>query len=567
MGVVIVVSNIVPSAPADAEPTRWARLAVDPPELFWRSLRYFSFYRLGVAALFLGLILLFGPALNFGYQNPGRFAQVCAAYLAAGVLFHVMLNRYQHQFSLQLTLQVLVDITLLTLLLHFSGGARSGMAFMLLVVLAAAGLVGQGRLSLFFAAVATLAVLLEQTVRVFELGGDVANYAQSGIISIGFFATAISAHFLARRVVANEVLARQHGAELALQRAINERVIRDMQDGVLVVDAAGQVRQSNPQARRLLDVGEAVLAGRPLAALVPLLADGFARWAQAEGEVRTTLTLPASGRELQVRFLPAREGGYALIFLEDMQRIQEEARQIKLAALGRLTANMAHEIRNPLASISHAAELLADEQREATRVRLTRIIGDNTQRLNRLVAEVLELGRRDRAYPEWIDLKAYLDRFLEDYAINDPRIAQAVGLTVEAPEYAMTPLALWFDRGHLNRVLWNLLGNAMRHGGGGPDSVRIELRRGGSGTELHVIDTGEGIEVTSQAHLFEPFFTTHGAGTGLGLYIARELCEANEAQLVYCGNAPGAHFCIMGRADAGACDVVEGEEKRGENRA
>lgn len=545
------------SAEDEAGQSLWRRLAADPPEAFWRSLVYFGWYRFVVALVFLGSLHFFGSTLELGYENPARFRFVSSIYLLLAIAFLLILRFWRRGFSLQLTVQVMTDILLLTLLVHYSGGYKSGLTFMMLVVLAGAGLVGQGRLSLFFAAVATFAVLIEQARRALVFDADPADFMHSGIVGIGFFATAITARLLAKRVVANENLARQRGQELAEQLSVNERVIRDMQDGVLVVDAAGRVRQLNPRAESLLGAEGGRLAKMiPLADLSAALAAGFARWNQRAKETVETIQLPVAGRErnLQARFLPAGEAGNALIYLEDMGRIQAQAQQLKLAALGRLTANMAHEIRNPLAAISHAAELLVDEQRQATRARLIRIIGDNTQRLNRLVAEVLELGRRDRAQPELLNLKNFIEAFVEEYALHDPRIVEAVAMDIDRE--AM----LWFDRMHLNRVLVNLLDNALRHGGGHAGGLRLEARcvagaSDGRRTELHVIDDGPGIDAAEQTQIFEPFYTTHRSGTGLGLYIARELCEANEARLEFCPNPSGAsgtlgaHFCLTGRGE------------------
>jgi len=519
------------------------RPSAGPPASFWQSLQYFNLYRLGVATVFVCAILIYGGSHSFGSQNPGLFAQVSFVYLMLALLFYVALRQFQRGFSLHLTLQVATDILLLTLLMYASGGAKSGMAVMLLVVLAAAGLVGQGRLSLFFAALATLAVLLEQAYRVLEFGANSEDFVRSGITSIGFFATAISARLLARRVVANEELARRRGIELADQMRINQRVIRDMQDGVLVVDADGLVKQHNPQAENLL--GVRVPLAQNIAAVSETLARCFARWHQQSAEVAETIRIPDGGRMLRVRFLPAGEGGNALIYIEDMERELAQAQQLKLAALGRLTANMAHEIRNPLSAISHAAELLAEEPGDDTQKRLTRIIGDNSQRLNRLVGEVLELGRRDNAQPELLRLGTFLETFLDEYAVNDKRVSEVVSLTIDPS--AM----LSFDRSHLNRVLWNLLGNALRYCRAAQGSIRLETRLASSPgrTELHIIDDGPGIGPSLQNQVFEPFFTTHSGGTGLGLYIARELCEANGALLEIQANAPGAHFCLSGKGE------------------
>jgi two-component system sensor histidine kinase PilS (NtrC family) len=521
--------------------------AADLPETFWRSLYFFNWYRLCVATVFSCAIYIFGDSRNFGSQNPEFFTRVAFVYLLLALLFFFALKFFKHRFNLHLTVQVFTDILALTLLMYASGGAKSGMAFMLLVVLAGAGLVGQGRLSLFFAALATLAVLIEQVFRVLDMGADPVDFVRSGITSIGFFATAISAHLLAKRVVANEELARRRGAELTDQLHINQRVIRDMQDGVLVVDLAGRVRQFNPQAEILLGVSAS--AASTLADFSPLLSAHYARWSQQLAEAAESIRLPGSGRLLRARFLPAGDGGNALIFIEDLDQIQVHAQQLKLAALGRLTANIAHEIRNPLSSISYAAELLIDEQRDETRTRLTRIIGDNTQSLNRLVGEVLELGRRDRARPELLHLGGYIETFLEEYAVHDKGVTGIVVLSRD--ENVM----LSFDRSHLNRVLWNLLGNALRHCRHEHGSIRIEVHPAinpalSGRTELHIIDDGEGIDPELRTQVFEPFFTTHSSGTGLGLYIARELCEANGAQLEIHDNAPGAHFCLIGKGES-----------------
>lgn len=509
-----------------------------PKESFWRSLKYFSYYRLVVAGVFLGAIVLSDGALNIGAQDPQLFFWISVAYLFAAIINLVVLAQWRHAFNLQLTLQVITDIFFLTLLLFASGGAKSGIAMMLLVVLVGAGLVGQGRMVLFYAALATVLLLLEQSYRVLRYHGEIGDFFRTGITSIGFFGSAIAARLLARRVVANEELARKRGIELADQMRINERVIRDMQDGVLVIDAVGRVRQSNPQAAVLL--GLAVPPAPTLAAYSPALAREFLMRRLRGVESEALLHIPQSGRHLRARFLPPGEGGNALIYLEDIGRLQQEAQQVKLAALGRLTANMAHEIRNPLAAISHAAELLADEPPGNGTERLTRIIGDNTQRLNRLVAEVMELGHRDRVNSEYIPLHGFLHQLLDELALQYPAIPCRV--SCDLPE----DFTLCFDRGHLYRVLSNLLGNALGYASDAAGSIRIQWERSkfANRVGLHIIDDGPGIAEAERNQIFEPFFTTRPAGTGLGLYIARELCEANGARLSLLDNAPGAHFCI-----------------------
>ncbi|MBL8488521.1 MAG: PAS domain-containing protein [Rhodocyclaceae bacterium] len=513
------------------------------PESFWRSLWYFNLYRLASAIVFVGAVALYGGSINLGAESPRLFLAAAATYAVVAILFFGLAQFRRLPFDLLLTLEVVADIACLTVMMHFSGGMRSGMSYTLLVVLAGAGLVGQGRLALFFSALATVAILLEHADRVLRYGADPGEFVQAGITSIGFFATAITARLLARRVVANEELANRRGAALAAQLRVGERIIHDMQDGILVVEGDGRVRQFNPRAETLLEVKAP--ADPDLAAFSPDLAEKFFAWHERQTDERDLLRLPGSGRLIRVRFLPAGEGDIALVYLEDLAEAQTQAQQLKLAALGRLTANLAHEIRNPLSAISQAAELLRSEKRGEMQARLTRIIGDNTQRLNRLVSEVLELGRRDRAVQETIPLAQFLAAFLEEFAIRDDRVRSAVAASID-PD-----VVVCFDRSHLNRVLWNLVVNALRYCSGGAGSVRVEARLHPSARhcELHVIDDGPGIEPGRRGQVFEPFFTTHGAGTGLGLYIARELCEANGASLEVVDESVGAHFRLTARGE------------------
>lgn len=514
----------------------------DALDSFWRSLRFFAIYRLIVALVFLIAVLTFGDALNIGTQDFHLFRNVAVVYVALATMFLVILLRHPHRFNLQLSLHVAVDVAALTLMMFASGGQKSGIAMLLLVVVSGAGLVGQGRMVLFYAALATVAVLLEESWRALALEADPADFVRAGITSIAFFAAAIAARLLAQRVVANERLARDRGEQLNDQLRISERIIRDMEDGVLVVDGDGHVRLSNPRAQALLDFP--MLDG--MQPLPELLAARHALWHARHVEVAEMLR-STTGRHLRVRYLPpADTNGNSLIYLEDMERVHFHAQQLKLAALGRLTANMAHEIRNPLASISHAAELLQEDEIDPLRQRLAHIIHDNTQRLNRLVTEVLELGRRDRTVPELIGWQGFIASFLEEFRLHDA----SAGTRVRA--IAGDAVNLQFDRGHLHRVLWNLLGNALRHASFADGAVCIEARMTSAArVELHVVDDGPGIDKALRKQIFEPFFTTHGAGTGLGLYIARELCEANNARLEFLDGRPGAHFRIT--TEGGAC--------------
>jgi two-component system sensor histidine kinase PilS (NtrC family) len=512
-------------------------------DMHWKSLRYFSVYRCCIAALlFVSSVFHPSSVSLFSRDSQVIHLAVTSTYLLATIASLVSLRFFRQRFNMQLSLSVLVDVLVLTLLIHTEGGLRSGLGVLLMVALTGAGLVGQGRLVLFYAAVATIAVLLEQSYRAFANDVELIDFFQTGLFCTGFFGVAIFARLLASRVIANEELARKRGIDLRNQTLISQRAIEEMQDGVLVLNRSGWVKQNNPRAAQLLGLGNP--GERRLASYSTELAQGFAQWCELPGDETVLVRAPASGMQLRARFITTDSSERdVLVFLEDTGRLQEQARQLKLAALGRLTANIAHEIRNPLSAIRHATELLNEENLGATNERLLRIVLDNAQRVERIVSDVLEVGRRDRAHRERLDLRQTLPVLVSEYAAKehlDPGVVQI--------EFAGRATLL-FDRSHFHQVMWNLIGNALRHSRKEAGSIRLLVQEGGreGDVALHVIDDGKGVDENHREHIFEPFFTTHSRGTGLGLYIARELCEANGAQLMLLAKDGGADFCISGR--------------------
>ena len=459
--------------------------------------------------------------------------------MAATLISFVLLKLQWPRFNLQLAGQIATDIVVLTMLSYASGGIQSSIGLLLLVSLAAAGLVSRGRITLFFAALASIATLLEHSYAVLQDGADVAQYVQVGLLCMAYFAVAWLAHTLAKYAVDSQLLAQRRGRELVSLSEANRLVMRDMQDGVLVVDGEGEIMQMNTRAEQMLRKN----AGKDssLSATFPILFGQYALWKQTGSASRDILQLDV-GLQARLRFVAIErnaENG-AVIFLEDMQRVRAEAQQIKLAALGRLTANIAHEVRNPLSAISYATELLQEEHGDATHQRLLQIVLDNTQRINQIVQDVMQLNRRDRVQPEVFDLYAMLHTFVEEFNLAE-RISNNV-MVVEGVPGAKVSV----DRGHLRQVLWNLCRNALRYGSKLPGSLVLEMGEESGRVRLCVKDDGPGISVEHRGKLFEPFFTTSAEGTGLGLYIAKELCEANGALLEYHADEEqaGACFCI-----------------------
>lgn len=502
----------------------------------WTSLRYLNVYRLIVAA-FLAVLGSVNPsALGLGEVAPQLFVSASFAYMAAAALMHVVVVRLRRWFSLQLALHVGADILAMTVLMHASAELRNGLGIMLLISLAAAAMLADRRLTLLFASIATIAVLLEQAIGFSRTSQNNASLLQGAILGVAYFVTALITNWLARLVLKHEDHARRQAIELNNQERINALVMQDTHDGIVVVSDDGIVRQVNKKAEQLL--GHRFWEGRLVSEYSTELAEMLDGWRRAPRAEPIRLDINRSGVRVRARCQTVGGTGRmsALVFLEDLSALEAEAQAVKLVALGRLTANIAHEIRNPLSAITHAADLMMEEKRAESRERLARIIRDNALRLDRMVKDVLELNRRDRVQTEDIALDSFLATFLDDFVRNENLSSDAITLE------GQSGLSVQFDRVHLHQILWNLVRNGWRYGSQRPGSVAIRRVSVGARVELQVADDGPGVPIEIRSQLFEPFFTTDSRGTGLGLYISRELASANGAQLDYQPAADGSVF-------------------------
>lgn len=525
---------------------KYTRTGEEAGAAHWRSLLYFNVYRLIIAFVLLGAIAWLAENIPFGSYSRITFVYVDLAYIGLTIVAFIPIFWRIPRFDIQLSAYVTLDVIAVTLMLYASGGVGSGLGLLLLPSLAAAGLMSMGTLTLFYAALAAIGVLGEQSYRVFLLDGDSALFLQAGLISAGYFATAWLGHSLARRALAIEAIVAQREVDLASMAQINKLIIQDMQDGVIVVDERGIIRQTNTRAEQVL--GHVALEDDiKLADYSPVLSAYLEAWRKNPAVRAEPIQALDGGRSIAPRLRTVGKGARAgvVILLEDLSRVQRQAQQMKLASLGRLTANIAHEIRNPLSAINHAAELLIEDTNHASgEMRLLQIIHDNTQRLDRMVQDVLRLNRRDRALRETFNVVEYLHTFVGQFAEIE-KVEDGVIKIDAATEPDVT-----FDRSHLNQIMWNLCRNALRYCRRQEGSIVLGVRpaaRSG-GIELSVRDDGPGVPETLRGHLFEPFFTTASSGTGLGLYIAREICEANGATLDYVnGVAGGAQFSVLFR--------------------
>jgi two-component system sensor histidine kinase PilS (NtrC family) len=518
---------------------------------FWRSLQMLNSTRIVIALVLLAYVTI--DARGMRASLPPIYTQTCVAYSLVALLFAGVTTYRRRRFLVQLSTQIAFDIAAISLLYMSAGGARSGMGILYLFPLAAAAVLAPLVLALFSAALAALLVLGDSVYRIL-LADPEAGLVQAGLFGAAFMVVALVVNRLAARLIGQEELAARHGADLRSQQAINRIVIADVGDGILVVGRDGRVFTSNPAARRMMgiesDEGASLGApGRMLLSDVPALApmaQAFANWlaAPAGFENAFVSVKPYDGDgaawrgrrdapvHLKLRFARVESPDDSLercvIFMHDVSAIENQAQQLKLASMGRLTASIAHEVRNPLSAIGHATALLAEDLPGKAEQRLLKIVGDNVTRVNRMVEDILQLSRKVQPNGQPVRLDVFLAELKSEFEETHALGADVVWIGATGSSEVR------FDALHLREVVVNLLTNSTRYASKKPGSIRLFALPNGAGhMELHVQDDGPGITAEVRSHLFEPFYTTSSKGTGLGLYLARELCLNNQAMLDY----------------------------------
>ncbi len=522
-----------------------------------RILWIIGLYRAVCGAALFGIALLV-DLKGVGAITPNAFITGTALYFIFGLAAFAWVQMERLPLPLpHLALALLAgDIFFLSLVIAAGGNTVAPISILLFPQLAASGWLLRTQTAFFHAALATVVLLGLDIWRAIEgtIGG--AQIVQTGIVGFGYFATVGIAVALGRYTKASEDLAAQRGIDVANLEQVNRLIIQDMQDGVLVVDLNGVVRGHNAQVTRLLGGFGRMRGGMRLAEFSATLHDYWRRWQDDFTIALPPFKVEVTQRLLRVRLVRIGSGlnGGTLIYLEDLGRAQTEAQQMKLAAMGRLTASIAHEVRNPLSAINQAAQLLEEDGAVAPEgLRLLAMIRNNSKRIDRIVGEVLQLNRRDRQQPETIALGEFL-RSLVDEIVQAENIP-AGGVQIVVPD----DLVVIFDRGHFNQIVWNLVRNAWQHCQKKQASVRLAARAGymGDAVIFELADDGPGIPAELRGQIFEPFFTTRPGGTGLGLYIARELADANGATLELLPKSPGAQFRMtLKRASAAAAQAA-----------
>lgn len=501
-----------------------------------RLVKVYCGYRVLLAVLLLAMFPSHLAPHIFGVTRPGLYMGAATLYAAftAATLLYLLLPRFALG-AAAIFAHLVVDILALTLMMHASGGLHSGIGFLMLITVASASIIFTGRLALLVAAVASICITLESLVADALYGGDSTTFP-AGLLGVLLFVTSLIFQAVNRRLQTAEALAGQEASQAAHLQRLNEMIVQRMRTGIVVVDADRGIELINDAAVEYLgspNPAAPLRRGASLRLIAPLH-QRLDRW-QAQPWLRNTpFRTQAEGHEIQASFATLQQGNrqHTLVFLEDTRSIAHHAQQLKLASLGKLSGGIAHEIRNPLGAIGHAAQLLAERISDNPELqRFTDIIEKHVLRVNGIVESIMGLSRQQVPAVQKFYLRPWLERFAQDYR-DSARPPCEVLITAND-----TQTQVLFDPAHLHQVLTNLVDNAVRHGtaaGAKPwVGLEIQVDHASGLPYLNIHDRGPGVDAAHRQHLFEPFFTTAHGGTGLGLYLARELCETNYAALSY----------------------------------
>jgi two-component system sensor histidine kinase PilS (NtrC family) len=526
-------------------------------DLAWRIVGLANLYRLLVALVLVGVHLFTRPGPAFGAHRPQLFLLALAIYGVLGVVLTLAGRRHWPSRVTLVFGHLFIDSVAIAVLLYTSGGASSGLGILLVIPVLAMTLLADGREPLLIASIATLAILAQQILA--QLGGlaPSSDYPLAGVMGAVVFLVALATWPVAARLGESEALVRRQEIDLANLAQLSQYIVQHLRESILVVDPTDRIRLINESAALMLGDSVAV-PGALLGEVSPRLLYLLSMWrgsqeappSSADEPRRSepgTIVAADGARVIEPHFAPLgiERPAPVLVFLEDTSTLAARVQQSKLAALGRLSASIAHEIRNPVGAMSHAAQLLAesgtvtDEER-----RLTAIMRSNAARVSGIIDNILQLSRREPSRPEPLHLGEWCEAFREEFC--ETLQLPLAGLAIvgnEAVEVSVDP-------GQLHQIVWNLCQNALTHGQDPAARHPVQIRLGrmaGSGRPfLEVIDRGPGIGAADTERIFEPFFTRAARGTGLGLFLARELAESNGATLLYEANdGGGSRFRIV----------------------
>lgn len=498
----------------------------------WADLRAINLLRWALCVLMISLALMDEPDRILRGVMPALLAPVAALFLLSSITFSIMLVLRQPYLTTQITVQAWADVLLLVALLYATGGVTSGLSVLMVTAVIGIGTLLSRKMMVALTTFAILAMGIEEGLREFQGLSPGSDFTRTGVLSALMLLGSFASNTMAMRVRETADLAKQKLLDLANMEQLNERILRHMSAGVLVVDHNSHIRLYNEAARAQLGL-PANAQDQPLSSLCPELAGVWRDWTLSNENEGDGAAVNRNKNQLQPHFLKLGEYEPAatLIFLEDMDVLHHRSQQIKQAALGRLTASIAHEIRNPLSAIAHASQLLGEWRNSPLEeAQLLKIIDKHCGRIDRIVGDVLSLSKQRDIHPISIQLREWLEKQAQDYHSSKPENPVILDFSAVPND-----IRVRFDPMHLQQIMTNLWDNAGRYAKQTGEEPRVQHRAWHlpnlNTTHLDVKDNGPGIPAKEIHQVFEPFFTTESSGTGLGLYIVRELCECNHAHI------------------------------------
>ncbi len=531
-----------------------------PSSLAWRVVGLASVYRLLIPPVLLLIQWLTSAGFLARVQNPDLLMTVCIGYFTAGVL--LMLTRSLTWPSLRTIALVnaAVDAAGISLVLYASGGVSSGLGILLVLPVGAMAILAGSRDVFLIAALAALGVLAQQIALGFQGAAPATDYTTAGVLGAILFIVALSVWPVANRLRESEALVRRQEVDLANLAQLSQYIVQHLRESILVVDPQDHIRLINESAAQILGDRAAypgALLGEASPRLLYLL-ESWRRHAGSAPDPNQTFVSAEGGRIVRPHFAPlgSAEPAPILIFLEDTSALAAQVQQSKLAALGRLSASIAHEIRNPVGAMSHAGQLLAESpQLSGDDQRLTEIIRANAARVSGIIDNVLQLSRRGEAHIETLSLRGWIEDFCQEFCETmqwPPERLKAQG-TESSLIFGEQDIEVRADPGQLRQVIWNLCDNAIKHAVKERADRLVEIRFGRLNATarpfLEVADRGPGVPSENVERIFEPFFSGERGGTGLGLFLARELAQTSGATLLYEPRAGGGSIFRLVFAD------------------
>ncbi len=516
----------------------------------WTSLRLINIFRVAFSAIFFSQSFVQESPLLI-IHNLFLYAWTSLGYLLISLILMLAAWIDRRNFQKQISIQIYIDIIAIILLMHSCGSISSGLGTLLIIAIAVTGLLGKDNLATIFASLASLGLLAEHIYSIYFTQYDVSS-TKVGLLGAALFATALVTQTLTRNIRSNEELIKKHKLDVANLSALNTEILQNMQSGVIALDSHDKVRHINDIAKNMLPSRfKSYETSAPvpfdIKTILPNIYNALLDWRDSPELSTSLLTYEKGNNDIQISFhdLKSKSHHGTLIFLDDVSRIKQKMQQAKLASLGKLTANIAHEIRNPLGAISHAAQLLAENtDLPATDQRLTEIIKQHSNRINEIIEDIMQISRGRVANHENINLTHWINNFIESFCLSGDTSKDCLLLEIEDDEKEFN---IEFDSGHLNRILTNLCSNAKIHGKS-DKPVTIKIYSGEDQTiNIEIADQGTGIESNELDKIFEPFYTTSHKGSGLGLYIVSQLCELNDCKIMVTGNENGGASFIISK--------------------